>query len=252
MRVVVVGAGTAAPHPREVCSAYWVEHAGVRLLLDCGPGAVHGLARHALPWPTVTHLAISHFHTDHIGDVAFLLFALRHGTLPARSEKLVVVGPVGIRDHFRALAAAFGSYVEEPGFELVFEEIASGDPLTLGDGVTLSAFKTPHTPESLAYRIDARAQGIVYTGDTGADANLGTWARGADILIAECSLPDESAIDTHLTPTRIAQLARSAQPRVLLVTHVYPQLQGADLPELIRNAGWSGPVLLAAGGLQLP
>ena len=84
MTLKIIGTGTAAPHADKVGASLWVEHKSVRLLLDCGPAAVHGLARHDVPWSKTTHLAITHFHTDHIADIPYLLFALKHGTLPAR------------------------------------------------------------------------------------------------------------------------------------------------------------------------
>jgi ribonuclease BN (tRNA processing enzyme) len=57
MRVTCVGTGTAAPEADRACSGYWVEAGEVQLLLDCGPGVVHSLARVGAAWPAITHLA---------------------------------------------------------------------------------------------------------------------------------------------------------------------------------------------------
>jgi ribonuclease BN (tRNA processing enzyme) len=72
-----------------------------------------------------------------------------------------------------------------------------------------------------------------------------------DLLIAECSLPDELGMDTHLTPSRLAALARVALPKRILITHLYPQLPRQEVISLVQRAGWDGEMLLAEDGLRL-
>jgi ribonuclease BN (tRNA processing enzyme) len=250
MRLVCVGTGTAVPDPDHVGAGFWVEAGAARVLLDCGPGVVHGLARLELAWPSLTHLVLSHFHNDHIGDVPFLLFALRWGTQPARTAPLTVIGPRGTRRLFRRLGAAFGEHVAKPDFEVRFVELASGGTHALADGVLLRAHLTPHTAASRAYRIEHEGKVVAYTGDTGESAEVARFAAAADLLIAECSLPEPLAMDTHLTPARLARMAQLAGPRRLLVTHVYPQLERASIPGLIAAAGFAGSVEVAADGSE--
>jgi ribonuclease BN (tRNA processing enzyme) len=249
--LTIVGSGTAAPEPQRVGSAYFVRAAGLRLLLDCGPGAVHHLARFELPWPRLTHLLLTHFHTDHVGDVATLLFGLRHGLREPRTEPLQVLGPAGTRDFLERLAAAHGDFVTDPGFPLHIRELTPGDALELADGATLRTCATRHTEGSLGYRLDAGGASLGYTGDTGERADHAEFFRDVDVLVAECSLPEEDAIDTHLTPGRLGRLAAAARPGQLIVTHVYPQLAERDIAGLLRAAGWEGATLRARDGLRL-
>lgn len=251
MRVVVVGSGTVALTPDRVCAGYYVEAGGRRILLDCGPGTPHQLARFGLPWNRLSDVALSHFHTDHIGGLPLLLFALQHGLEDPRTEPLHIYGPAGLRERFDRLADAFGDYMREPRFPLELIELGGGDALALAAGVTLRAAPTPHTAASLAYRLEEGGAALGYTGDTGASDALGDFLAGVDLLIAECSLPDEQSLESHLTPRRVADLANRAEPRRLLVTHVYPQLARLDLPALIRSAGWHGALDLATDGMRL-
>jgi ribonuclease BN (tRNA processing enzyme) len=252
MRLVVVGSGTAAPEPDRVCSAYWVETPGTRLLLDCGPGAVHHLARFRLPWSDLDHLVISHFHNDHIGDVPMLLFALMWGVETERDRPLHLWGPAGLRERIDRMAAAFGDHVSDPGFPMTVHELDPDSAVQLGDDLTLTCAPTPHTDASLAFRIEARSGACLgYTGDTGASDDVARFLAGVDLMIAECSLPDEEAMATHLTPSRIAAMARSARPRRLMPTHVYPKLARLDLTALLRGAGWDGETVRATDGLSL-
>ena len=68
MELVVLGSGTVAPSPQRTAPAHWVTTGDVRLLLDCGAGVLHRAAQFGVPWPTVTHIALTHFHPDHWGE----------------------------------------------------------------------------------------------------------------------------------------------------------------------------------------
>src|SRR5581483_3821323 len=96
MELVVLGTGTVAPSAERTAAAYWVETGPVRLLMDCGAGTMHRLARFELPWPTLTHVALTHFHMDHWGELPMLFFAVKYGTLPARKDPLTLIGPPGL------------------------------------------------------------------------------------------------------------------------------------------------------------
>ena len=92
------------------------------------PRALHGMARERLAWPALSHLLVTHFHTDHVGDLAAILWALRHGVRPERVEQpLVLLGPRGLRAHLDALATAHGGHVHDPGFPVEVRELAGGD-----------------------------------------------------------------------------------------------------------------------------
>jgi len=250
MRLVTVGTGTVVPDAERASACHWLESESTGILVDCGAGAVQGLARAGLPWGGLQHLLISHFHTDHIGEIPSLLFALRHGLQPPRQLPLDIWGPKGTRRLFDAIARALGSWLVEPGFPVRFHEIAPGEPARIGD-LWVSAAETPHTEESLSYRFEGEGVAFGYTGDTGPNDDLGHFFRGVDLLLAECSLPDDLAVDIHLSPTGLARLAAAAGVRRLAVTHVYPQLRALDVPRLIAQAGYEGEIILAHDGLEL-
>jgi len=250
MRLVTLGTGTVALTPERVCAGHYVEAGTVRLLLDCGSGVTHRLAGLALPWRQITHVALTHFHTDHIADLTTLAFAWKYGDLPGRSAPLTLVGPTGTAALVEKFIAAFGDWLREPGFPLVIKEIAPGESVDLGDRATLRATKVPHTDESVAYSIERGGRRIVYTGDTGFDPMLGEWARGADVLLCECSLPAAMAIPTHLTPEQCGALAAAALPKQLVLTHFYPPVERVDIRALVA-VHYAGPVTLAVDGLML-
>ncbi len=249
LRLTTLGTGTIALSPTRACSGYLVEHHDVRLLMDCGNGVARRLAELALPWPDITHVALSHFHIDHHGDLPTLIFASKYGILPPRSAPLQIIGPVGTADLLQRLAAAYGAWVTDPGFPIQVVETAPGAPLLLGDAVRLEAFKVPHTVESVAYSVTAGAHRLVYSGDTGFDPGLAEWAKGCDVLLCECSLPEAMAIVEHLTPEQCGALAAIAGPRRLVLTHLYPPVENVDISAAIA-ARYPGPVTVAHDGWQ--
>jgi ribonuclease BN (tRNA processing enzyme) len=249
MRLTTIGTGTVAPHPRRVCAAHLVEAGDVRLLLDCGHGAVHRMATLTLAWQTITHVAVTHFHPDHIGDLPLLVMAWRYGTLPPRSAPVTLLGPPGTIQLVERLSDALGEWLREPGYAFGVEELTPDAERDLG-GLTLAARKVPHTEESVAYSVAAGAQRLVYTGDTAFEAGLGEWARGSDLLLAECSLPEEMALPTHLTPRECGALGALAEPRRLVLTHFYPPVEQVDIAGRVHEQ-FGGTVVLAEDGWSL-
>lgn len=250
MRVCVVGSGTLRPNPFRGGPALWVEGGGARALLDCGSGTLRTMARLGLPWEKVSHVLLSHFHTDHVGELATLLFTLKHGLSSPRTEPLWIVGPAGTQEHLEHLARAHGPSILDPGFPVRCVEVAEGrgweDP---SRAFRVQACRTPHTEDSLAFRLEGPAGDLGFTGDTGPSPRVGEFLRGCRLLVAECSQPDGSDFPFHLSPSSLAELALRARPELLVTVHVYPPLDPGEVPALVARAGYPGRVVAGWDGL---
>lgn len=248
MRLTTVGTGTVAPHRSRVAAGHLVQAGPVTLLLDCGPGITHRLAACGLPWTAITHVALTHFHLDHVGELAALCYAFKYGQAPPRVAPLTVLGPPGTRELVDRLAIAFGTWLHAPGYPLEVVELARETAAcTLDGGVRLRTFPVPHTPESMAYSVEADGRRLVYTGDTGFDEPVARWAAGCDLLLTECSLPDALAIPSHLTPREAGAMGAIAAPRRLVLTHFYPPVETGDVMAEVATA-FTGEVILAHDG----
>lgn len=247
MELVTVGTGSVAPSAHRTAPCHWVSRGDLRILLDCGAGALHRLAQFGLPWQQISHVVLTHFHADHFGELPMLVFALRHATETPRTDPLVILGPAGTVRLVKALAQGYGPWLLDPGFPIGILDVRDGEPFPLNAEVGLETCRVPHTPESVAVSVTAPEGRLVYTGDTGPSDELARWATGCNLLLAECSLPDQQAVDIHLTPRQAGDLARAARAERLVLTHFYPPVEAADPA---RGAGerFGGPVSVARDG----
>lgn len=250
--LTVVGCGTVVPEADRVASCYYVDLDGSRVLFDAGPGALQGLARLDLPWQRITDLAITHFHVDHVGALPGLFFAFKYGLSQPRQRPLAIWGPSGIAALLESLASIFGEFILDPGFPVEIHEMDPDTGGTLAGGTRLTAHKTPHTDESVAYRLDGVGGSFGYSGDSGPTETLGPFMSGVSVFVCECSLPDREVGDNHLSPGRVAGIARAADCGLLILTHVYPHLRrGNDVAGLVARAGYGGDVTVAHEGLRV-
>jgi ribonuclease BN (tRNA processing enzyme) len=251
MRIVVVGSGTSMPHGSRNSAGFWVETEQARILLDCGAGTLHALPRYGLPWSGVTHVFLSHFHLDHIGELPPLLFALKHapGT-KGRQAPLRIMGPMGTVRLLKMWEAGLGYEILTLPYPVEIEEVYPEREYSLVAGHALRVHRTPHTQESLAVRIDVRGTSVGYTGDTAYSEELSGFFHRADVLIAECSFAQRREDLNHLSIPEVAEMARRAEVPRLVVTHRYPELDHIDVKAEIA-ALFDGEVILAQDGLRL-
>ena len=250
MRTTIVGSGTLLPDHRHRSPGHLLETSNAKVLLDCGSGVVHGLSSLEKDWGAISHVAISHFHADHFCDLPALLWAWTHGVAPEARIPRVLLGPVGLGHVLQGLAQAYGDFVQEPGAPLEVVELRGGDAWELDEsGSMILAHRTRHTAESLAFRVEADGCVVGYTGDTGPYPPLGVFLRAVDVLICECAVTDDAGADNHLSPTGVAALLTEAQPRRVVLTHIYPEVDRDELVDVLRASGFEGDVEVGWDGL---
>lgn len=252
MRLIVLGSGTSVPHPRRSSTAHWLETEHGSLLLDASAPAIHRMAEERLDWAGLDAIWISHFHLDHLGGLAPLLFGTKHAPQTrARRKPLSIFGPRGLRNLFKAFDDANDYKLEQQPFPLLWREVSPLEQFEILPGVEAAAFSTWHTRESLALRLkDGRGATLVYTSDTGYTEALATFARGADLFLMECSFPHSKPVETHLELKEAMRLAELSGARRVMLGHLYPEWDDIDLP-LEAKKLWPGETLEALDGLRI-
>ena len=241
MRLVVVGCSGSGPGPASPASCYLVEHDGFRLLLDLGNGAFGTLQSIADP-ATLDALFLSHLHADHCLDVApFVVWHRYSGR--STGAPVPLFAPRGAESR---LALAYDAGGEELTDVFDFAVLTPGG-FTIGP-FAVEAVRTVHPIECYAVRLTAGGRSLVYTADTGPCEAIVGLARGADLLLAEASHPDDPDLPPrlHMTGREAGEHAAAAGVGRLLVTHV-PSWVDADAQLLAARTGFP-PAELAVPG----
>lgn len=253
MELIVLGSGTALPHPRRRSSGFWIQTGGGSLLLDCSASTLHRIAEENLNWSGLDAIWISHFHLDHCGGLSSLLFAARVAPeMQSRTKPLRIRGPKGLQELVALFdATGNGKLLDQP-FPLEILEVETLEEFEILDGVSAIAFSTQHTDESHALLLRNNDTTFVYTSDTGYDEKIATFARKVDLLLMECSFVGEKTTDKHLNLEEAVRLIRMAEPGQAMLTHFYAEWDTVDFAEEVRRLGAGVEVIQASDGLRLP
>lgn len=252
MKLVILGSGTSVPHAERSSPANWLQAGEGSLLLDIGPDTAHRLAEEGLDWPALDAIWVSHFHLDHIGGLAPFLFSTKWAPQTrTRSKPLQIFGPSGTRAWLEAIDNANNYGLFQQPFAINITEVSGGAEFSVFTGLHCRTFSTPHTEESLAIRLtEAEQSSLVYSSDTGYADELADFAQETDLLLLECSFRRDKPMQTHLELADAMRLAQLANPKRVVLTHLYPEWDGHDLISEATTL-WSGETIAASDGLRV-
>ncbi|MGC8908827.1 MAG: MBL fold metallo-hydrolase [Desulfomonilaceae bacterium] len=230
MKITILGSGTATPLLHRNASGILVHTEEAVIAVDMGPGVIRRLCEAGVDTRSIDVILLTHFHADHVSDVAPFLFASNYAYGPVRSAPFWLVGPRGLKRFFDALVQAYGSWVIPSGDRLILEELDPDnyDELTIKDA-TIKSVPAPHSYPSLSYRIESQGASVTISGDTDVSDDLVALAERTDCLICECSLPGRLKFPGHLTPPEAGAIAQKAHAKRLILTHFYPPCDETDV-----------------------
>ena len=238
MRLTTLGVSSHYPVPGAPCTGMLVEHGGVSVWVDVGPGTLAELQRH-VALADVSAVWISHGHADHAADLLPAFYAYRYGDVRAPAA-IPVLAPEEVRGRLTGfLGPASGPELDRV---FAFDALGDGGRRRFG-GMDLRWAAVRHDVPAFALRVEAGGASLVYTGDSAPCAALDQLARGCDLLVSEAGTdrrePGEPPL--HLTPEEAGELAQRSGARRLLLTHL---ALGLDAAEAVRRASvrFDGPV----------
>ncbi len=243
MRVTILGSGTLVPTGTRGPAGYGVEVDGSILLLDGGTGTLRRLAEAGLDYRAIDHVFYTHVHPDHTGELIPFLFAQRHNPGLARIRDIWMTGPRGFASFYERLTAVFERWITADTYAVHVREL--WDTSVDVGRTCVRALPMRHSVAAVGYRITAPdGATLAYTGDTDVTDAVVELAGDADVLIADCSTPDEGKVEGHLTPGFVGELARAARARMVVLSHLYPECEGAEIEKQCRRR-YDGPVVRA-------
>ena len=246
MKLTVLGASASYAGPGQACAGYLVEGGGARVLFDIGNGSLANLGRVADPL-SLDAVFVSHGHPDHFLDLFALQALLRYapeGPAPA----MPVFAPAGLLERATRLLSGHGAAEFAEAFE--GHEIPPASPVAVG-AMTVSAHPVDHEGATYALVAEAEGRTLCYTSDTRPGPAVTAAARGADLLLAEATLPEEYAGRApHMTASDAGALAAACGASTLVLTHLWPTTPRGNILEHAK-AAFGGTVCVAEELLSL-
>ena len=228
--LTVLGSGTCAATAERSMAGYHVKvpMQDCEFLLDIGAGSLRRLLEAGESYRKIDAVFITHFHVDHIADLAPLLWSSCYTPDFERNKPLTLIGPPGLKNWYTRLAELHGDWLLDLPFQLDILEKTGATWEWQGMKVSTRALK--HSVAVNGYRFEVNSRSLVYTGDTGPCEALIALAAEANVLLAECSFPAiRGEIDFHLTSGSAGEMARQAGVGKLCLTHLYPECEAHDI-----------------------
>ena len=228
MKIIVLGSGTAAPRLSRNMASYLFEMNNKKILFDSGPGTIRQLLKLKISLLDIDHIFYTHFHNDHINDLPAIIWSNNYGNF--RKKTLNLYGPKGFKKYYKILMDSILQIKKQLklSFKVNINEMKDDFEVKINN-IIIKAKKTKHTENGIAYRIEYNNKAIVYSGDTDFSDEIIEIAKDADLLILECSFPDEKKVKGHLTPSLAGIIARKAKVKKLVLTHFYPECDFVDM-----------------------
>ncbi len=206
LKVLLCGTSApfADPHRAQTCTA--IIAGGRYYLVDAGPGSGRNLELWQLRGRELQAVFLTHFHSDHIGDLGEIN---TNAWLAGHAGRLPVYGGPGVEQVVAGFNQAYGLdqryRTANSGPQLLppeahameaFPIVMQGTPdpqkdrrslpLHFGE-LTVTAIEVNHDPAAPAYgyRFDYRGRSVVVSGDTAFHPPLAAAAQDADVLVHE-------------------------------------------------------------------
>lgn len=291
VKLLFCGTGSPSRNPYRASPCLALIAYGNLYLFDAGEGAIAKLQEYGAPVLRLRKLFLTHLHSDHMSGVAEVL----HNTwLYGRTGPVELVGPPGTSKLLAGIRMAYEDDIAErmyvlgpDGVEAHMAFPFAEDVTVMGDDIrtvhederlTVEAFHVnhPHWEHAYGYRVRVAGKTIVVSGDTTPSEGIRRYAAGADYLIHEAfnrefmriageelekiDVPISAArisriADVHTSTLDLADLARDAQARHLVLTHLIP-----PVPNIMparraftqgMNERYDGPITVAYDGMVI-
>ncbi len=223
VHITILGSGTATPVLERNASGVAIHSSDRWILVDMGPGTLRRMCEAGIECRWIDLILLTHFHPDHVSDLVPFLFAANYAYSGRRSDPFHLIGPKGLEQFYSASVGVYGDWIVPSGGRLHLKEMEIDGPRTSSHGgVKVHSVPSVHMIPSLSYRIETSDVSITISGDSDFSEDLVNLAAGTDVLICECSFPDDMKHSGHMVPSEAGRVAALAGAKRLVLTHFYP------------------------------
>jgi ribonuclease Z len=261
LHIFILGSGGPMNNSKRVASSIAIIADEQFILFDIGPGTYRNADILRLPVANLNTIFLTHFHSDHIGDLGEAnMMSWGNG----REKPIEVYGPKGVEQVVNGFIMAYkldtdyriahhgrDTMIPEAGTPIIkiidLQDTNERELVYDKNELKVYAFEVDHSPVSPAfgYRIEYEGNIVVITGDTIKTENLIKHCAKADLLFCEAisyemlnnliigakklKLDRYAKILTdlqeyHMEPKEAAEVAKEANVKKLVIVHITPPL----------------------------
>lgn len=269
-KVIMLGTGTPVLEAGRAGTGIAIVHDGEAYLFDTGAGVVRNavIAEQKMGIPElaperIKYVFYTHVHSDHTLDFS----ELAQTYWWRKKFKINVYGP----EEFLEIDAGMNRMampdidvrmqsqqpVNRKDKDLVDVHVIQEGIVYKTENIQIEAFLVPHGDIKTAYgyKITTPEKSIVISGDTSFSEKIIEKSKGVDILLHEVINGDRLGeiseswqkyhLHYHTTTSQVAEIARQAKPKLLVLYHVL--FLGSDPDDIVKQVkrGYKGEVVLA-------
>jgi ribonuclease Z len=280
IRVIACGSGMPMPRLKQAAACFLIELGnGEKFIFDVGTGSFTTLYALGIPLDYMTKIFLSHQHADHMGDLPTLwIYGMQNG----RSKPLDIWGPGGggMPDSWGTKAAMDGILqfynwmletskggLDTRSLAMNVHEFDWSKPDNViynENGVVIRTIPAIHLEGSVSFILEWKGMKIAFSGDTLVNRWWTEAAKGADLAIHECFLPNEYFVTrykfqpaeamyvstmVHTTAPVFGKIMALTEPKQAVAYHF--QNDPDTLPSVVTAVRqvYDGPVDFAVDGM---
>ena len=227
----LLGTGAGFSDAARTTTMLAFEHRGGVLVVDCGGDVVQRLQASKVDLDAIEALVVTHEHADHAGGFALFMEKI---WLSGRRRPIPVYGPEPALAQARRVWEAFDTKTWKDVPEIQYRRVAleQGAEVLRNERWHVTAAPGVHPVPVIGLRVEAAGGGVLaYSCDTDRADSIVELAKGADLLVHEAM---KEKFKGHTTYEEAAHVAREAGVKRLVLVHLPPGAQDADLDEARR------------------
>ena len=221
MKLTVLGCSGGFPAAGGATSGYLLEIEGRHVLIDCGSGVLSKLFQ-VIDLSQLDAIILTHLHYDHMSDIQVLKYAF---DLTRKSGQDVKALPI-----FAPATPEIQHDSLQSEGNLVVGQISGGSTMNLF-GAHVQFLRMEHPVETYGMRVEWHGKVFAYTADSIPCTNLQTLLDKADLALMDAGSLEKfrKPVMMHMTAAECASFALNCQVDRLLLTHLLPLIDPADI-----------------------